>query len=210
MVLFEEEGMGVPLPVLADVRVDDCRAIGQQNVCNALPRLTVPLNVVPLRCNSNLRTPSCDHLHPQDILCFEGLGVHEGGVMLLILALRLPVLNLPVLTASPSGRWKSPKTSAQHREERFASAHRENSKVDAQSVSLTFLTMSAASLDVPSVTTGIRTRLSPRAVPGMDLMPGIHAQYLLTVHKTNSPHLADQYWPRNLWILVGVSLFSRH
>ena len=115
--------MEVMLPVLADVRVDDRRAVLQIHVCSALPRLPVPLNVVPLRCNSNHdRTPSCgDHLHPQDILCFEGLGVHEGGGMFIIFALRLPVLNLTMLITLPASRVKAAKSRAGHRQESCSS-----------------------------------------------------------------------------------------
>ena len=43
---------------------------------------------------------------------FTRLGVLEDGIFILILALRLPILNLTLLAASPSGRWKSPKRSA--------------------------------------------------------------------------------------------------
>jgi hypothetical protein len=46
--------MVVMLPVLADVREDDRRAAVRPHVCNALVRLPVPLNVVPLHCNSNV------------------------------------------------------------------------------------------------------------------------------------------------------------
>ena len=54
------------------------------------------------------RTPSFDHLGPLGIPFFEGLGVLEGGhLFLLILAPRLPVLDLPLRTASPPGRWQS-------------------------------------------------------------------------------------------------------
>ena len=52
---------------------------------------------------SDPRIPSCDHLRPQDILCFEGLGVLELGYLNFILALRNTVLNLTPLTARPPG-----------------------------------------------------------------------------------------------------------
>ena len=106
--VFEEGVMKVVLPVLADVRADDRRAVVQPDLCSALVCLPVPLNVVPLPCNSNPRTPSCDYLHPQDIRCFEGLRVLEDGTDIGF-ALRLAVLDLPVLIASPSSRRKSHK-----------------------------------------------------------------------------------------------------
>jgi hypothetical protein len=102
--------MDVLLPILADVRVDDRRAARQCHTGNALVRLLVPLNVVPLAPLQfqPSRIPSRD-LHPQDILCFEGLGVLEDGIFLLILALRLLVLTLSILTALPASRVKAAK-----------------------------------------------------------------------------------------------------
>jgi hypothetical protein len=51
--------------------------------------------------------PSFGYVHPPDILCFEGLGVLEGGTSLLLL--QLPVHDLTILTARPAGtRWEEP------------------------------------------------------------------------------------------------------
>ena len=71
----------VLLPVPADVRPDDRRAIGQENSSNALKRVVVLRHVVTFCGKSNNRSPSFfDHLRPQDILGLELPGVLEIGI----------------------------------------------------------------------------------------------------------------------------------
>jgi hypothetical protein len=103
---FEVAAMKAPHPVLADVREDDRRAVEQFHPNNALFRL--PARLLTLYSSAAIPTlaPSCNHLHPPHILCFEGLGVLKVGPAA-TLVLRLPVHDLAVLTISPCPAWKA-------------------------------------------------------------------------------------------------------
>ena len=120
--------MVVLLPVLADVSVDECRAIIQIHPCNALvARVPVLLSVELLGCKSNPRIPSYFDPHPPDILGQEDTGVLEVGPTI-TLALRPSFNDLACPIVTPAFRFKGAnrRTGARHRLEM---SHRARPKI---------------------------------------------------------------------------------